>query len=265
MHQELHLVKSCITKSRVIVEPDRLGLEQSIERGSIVRRSNIAITLGIAALMSLPALGVPIVLSKLSGATIGGSPAGTAVYKADLTAIGGSIDGVTIRDNSSGLGGATGVFSGFDLDAILLSSTNCATTACAAGLTGLSLFDFSTAGTSFTPGSQRAPAGPKLFGTDATGANVDNSVATLGSFDANSTTGTTAFGFLSMGDNGVLSFDLLSAISTAGLFLYIGEVGDNGEVAAGSIEVTRVPEPGTLGLLGLGLLGLGLIQRKRRI
>jgi hypothetical protein len=229
-------------------------------KGSTIGRGLFLSLLAILGAQAAHALTVSATFAKLTGET-GGVPAATAVYRADLSGIGGlaSIESITIRDNSGGLGGATGQFSGFDLDAIRLSTSSVGTAAAAAGLAGLGGFDFSPAGTLFTPGTQRPPPDPALFGT--LGGNVNNAVARLGSFDGNSTTGPTADGFVSMGDNGVLVFNLASPISTSSLFLYIGEVGDNGEVAAGTISVsdqpgTRVPEPAALLLMGSGLVAL---------
>ena len=207
---------------------------------------------------------VPVSLTKLTGIT-GGTLANTAVYKADLSGVGfGSILSVGIRDNSGGVGGAAGQFSGFDLDAIKLSTTDCADAACSSVAMGISVFDFLT-GVVFHPGAQRIPVDAKLFGTDASGSSLDNAVATLGTFDGESST-ITPFGFLSMGDTGSIDFNLNSAVSTAGLFLYIGEVGDNGEVAAGAIVVREgrtVPEPGSLALALLGLTGMALGIKRR--
>ena len=217
-----------------------------------------------AALVAGNASAATVSLTKLAGVT-GGSPAATAVYKADLSGISGSINSITIADNSAGLGGAPGQFSGFDLDAIKLSSTDCANAACAAGAAGLSVFDFVGA-TLFTPGTQRAPADAKLFGTGPAGNTVDDIVATLEAFDGNATTAIPgAAGFVSMGDNGILSFNLTAATLAAGLFMYIGEVGDNGEVAASNISVNpgRVPEPAGLALTALLLAGLVRPPRRR--
>ena len=207
---------------------------------------------------------VPLTLTKLTGVT-GGASAATAVFKADLGATTlGSFQSITIADNSSGLGGSPGKFSGFDLDAILISDQNCASATCVKALTGLSVFDFGT-GSIFTPGSQRAPVDANLYGTNASGLSVDNSLATLGVFDGESST-ITPFGFLSMGDNGILSFNLTSLLNTAGLYLYVGEVGDNGEALAGSFSISdspvRVPEPSVWSLLFIAL-GAGVVARRR--
>jgi hypothetical protein len=216
-----------------------------------------------AVCFSSVAWAVPVTLAELTGTT-GGNPAQTAVFKADLSSVGiANILSLTISDNSAGLGGAPGQFTAFDLDAVILSTTDCATAACAQGLIGMNVFDFTPAGTFFTPGGQRVPIDPKLFGTGVTGNTVDNAVATLAALDANSTTALpptvpSAFGFVSLGDNGVISFNLTSLVSTSGLFLYIGEVGNNGEVAAASITVSQrpIPEPALLALFGVGLIAL---------
>lgn len=235
-----------------------------------------SLILGIGCLLSvataLPANAaiIPVAFTKLTGVT-GGTVAGTAVFRADLSGLGlAQIQSITIMDSSFGLGGAPGEFSGFDLDAIILSNSSVATAAAAQALVGLAGFDYSPSGTIFTPGAQRAPLDPKLFGTDASGNNIDNTVATLGVFDGESIAGPGADGFVSMGDGGKAAFNLMSPISTTNLFLYIGEVGDNGEVAAGSIFVSDrrsdVPEPTTLALWSLGavaFVGLGWRRRKR--
>jgi hypothetical protein len=221
---------------------------------------------GLAFMMLTPASAVPVTFTALTGST-GGVPAATGVFKADLSTLGlGNILSITITDSNSTVGGSGGQFSGFDLDAILLSTVNCATAACAASAIPLSAFIFANSNVLFTPGAQRLPVDPKLFGTDGTGLAVDFSLASLGLFDGNATTGPTAAGFISLGDGGSITFNLSAALSTAGLFLYIGEVGDNGEVAASNITVqdTRVAEPATLGVFALGCMGLGLAQRRKR-
>ncbi|MCB1906021.1 MAG: hypothetical protein KDH15_01525 [Rhodocyclaceae bacterium] len=212
----------------------------------------------VGTVMSTAVHALPVTLTKLTGVT-GGVPAATAVYRAELGAIGiMEILSLSIRDVSGGFGGAAGQFSGFDLDAAILSNVFCASAACAAGLSGLPVFDYLPSGTIFNAGAQRPPFDAKLFGSDASGTEVDDIVATLGIFDGNATTVIPgADGFISLGDFGQVIFNLVSPVSSAGLFLYIGEVGDNGEVAGSAIDVSdraaTIPEPSALALVAMAL------------
>lgn len=210
-----------------------------------------------------------ITFQKLPGVT-GGNPAGTAVYYANLSNIDFDISSITITDSNTTVGGTTGAFSGFDLDAIKLSSVLVNNATAVNGLSDLDAFNFTSTGTVFSPGTQRSPVNPTdgaiaadLFGS--TSGNINNAVATVQSFDANSTSAlkvnsanpTTAFGFVSLGDGGRVSFNLTNTISTGSrpLYLYIGEVGDNGEVVNGQITISdqpvQVPESASLAALSL--------------
>ncbi|ARV60468.1 hypothetical protein BZZ01_19135 [Nostocales cyanobacterium HT-58-2] len=195
--------------------------------------------------------------TKLEGLA-GGNPAQTGVYRAALSNLGFDISSIAITDSNSAKGGEGGRFSGFDLDAIKISNVLVSNAADIKNLPGLAVFDFTSSGTVFTAGTQRSPVTPAaLFGT--TNGSINNSVATLQNFDGNSTTDSNAFGFVSLGDGGKVVFNLKNSISTTTpLYLYIGEVGDNGEVASGKITVSdkplQVPEP--THLAALSLLGI---------
>jgi hypothetical protein len=233
-----------------------------------MKRNTIAAALIALVATAVPTSAAPVTFTKLTGLT-GGTLANTAVWKADLTSVGiAMLQSISIVDGDNAQG-AFGQFSGFDLDAIVLSTTDCGTAGCAAALGGLPLFNFG-AGTVFVPGYQMGTPDPKLFGTGPAGSTVDNAVATLGAFDGESTTFIPpATGFLSMGFGGRLSFNLTGPVSTSSLFMYIGEVGDNGEVAAGRITVSDtpvdpVPEPASMLLFGTGLAGLLARRRAKK-
>ncbi|HBB34316.1 MAG TPA: PEP-CTERM sorting domain-containing protein [Cyanobacteria bacterium UBA8803] len=235
----------------------------------ILKAASAGVILSFVAIKGAGAATLNANFTELPGIA-GGSPAGTGVFVANLSNLGFDISSIQISYNSSGLGGSPGEFTGFDLDAIKFSTTLLDQAEDINNLPGLDVFDFSSTGTLFTPGTQRPPIDPRLFGT--TGGNINHTVASLGSFDANSSTDSSAFGFVSLGDNGKVHFNLKSIISTAGsLYLYVGEVGNNGEVAAAAISVssqsiddtTSVPEPGTVA--GIVLLGLGFLFKKKVI
>lgn len=228
-------------------------------------KSSFAAALAVACIAASSASAASVTFTKLTGVAGASGGAATAVFKADLSSAGlAAINSVTITDSGVIGGSAPGQFSGFDLDAVFISNVDCATAACAAALVPIAALDY--VGSLFAPGSQLAPTDPKLFGTTATGLAVDNVVATLGSFDAFSSTATPA-GFVSLGVNGSLALNLLSQLIVSGpLFLYIGEVGDNGELAAGGIVVSQnpVPLPAALPMFLAGLAGMGVAKRRKQ-
>ena len=191
---------------------------------------------------------------------------GTTVYRADLTGLGlAEIAAITLTDSNSGSGGSPDAFSGFDLDAMFLSTSTDHTNAAA------KIFATSF---SFTAGTLRDdPTNNPLFDSDTTGAlqgsiddsTVDEAFATLGMIDAIHF-GT---GSITLGDGGSIVAHFAPAVVVGSpLYLFIGEVGTGaGEAAVGAIEITDtpvIPLPASGLLLLAGMGGLAAMRRFKR-
>jgi hypothetical protein len=197
-------------------------------------------------------------------------PAGSGVYifRANLAAAGlASIATLTIQDLGTGLQGATGIFTGFDLDAIFLDVD---------GDPGTAHDRYFATSYQFVAGSVIASSDPAhrpnkkrrgpVFGShNAT--TINHGLATLEKLDAVSIANVSqARGFLSLGQGGILTllFDTPVPVGSS-LYLIAGEVGGNGEtLRAATVTGTpiapppaHVPAPATLPLLAaaLGLFG----------
>lgn len=179
-----------------------------------------------------PGANIPLIFTQLDGFT--GSPerTDTVVFRADLSNLAIDIRSLTIADNNQQEGGAGGILSGFDLDAIKISDRAVNSAAEVNALPGLDVFDFSPASTTFVPGTQRPPRFPPFdnIASDLSGTingNVNNAVATLQAFDANSNVDVRT-GEVSLGDGGRLGFNLKNPVTPdSPRFLYIGEAGSN--------------------------------------
>lgn len=222
-------------------------------------------TVALAAAWSATASAVPLSFSNV------GDDGQTTVYRAGLGGIGLSqLGSVVIADSNSGTGGSNGVFSGFDLDFVFLDlDGNYATT-------GDRVFGSLFA---FTTGTIRLPTTPGFdeptllrpgptIGSSATN-TIDSAWATLnvrdGSYPGVFNTDN-VFGWLTLGDGGLLAVDFGGAIALTGNeALFLGEVGTTlGELVSATVNASenRIPEPGTLVLAAMGLLALA--GRRRR-
>jgi hypothetical protein len=179
---------------------------------------------------------IPITFVKI------GRAGGSDIFRADLSNLGVDIRSFFIADGNTQTGGAGGIASGFDLDAVALSHNRIDSVNSLTNLNDpnvlprLDVFDFSAASLEFTPGTQRPPVGfPNGLTLDGA-INVDivdNSQSTLGLFHFDADVGS-----LTLGDGGSLGLQLTQPVSTDGpLYLYIGEEGATGETVIGNIHL----------------------------
>lgn len=167
---------------------------------------------------------------------------GNRLYRADLTGL--DIRSLTLADSNSGLGGSGGQASGFDIDALAISTTridyvtNSAQLNNAAVLPRLDVLDYSNASLLLDPGAQRPPVGydyGELLGSR--NGLVDEAVAELATFTASPNSST-----LTLGDGGALGIELKAALDTSQpVYLYVGEVGSTGVAETLNAVVTASP------------------------
>ncbi|KST64406.1 DUF4114 domain-containing protein [Mastigocoleus testarum] len=177
----------------------------------------------------------PLSFEKIDGAT--GPNQTTGVFRAELSDIGFDINSIQIADSNSGQGGATGKFSGFDLDGIKISNVKIDDAQEINNIPALDVFDFSPEKTIFTPGTQRPGDFQDENLQGSLNGKLNNTFATLESFDSD---GSTSSSHISLGDGGKIGFDLKKAIEQGEtLYLYIGEAANNGETPEGQITVSN--------------------------
>ncbi|MBK1657032.1 choice-of-anchor L domain-containing protein [Paracraurococcus ruber] len=169
------------------------------------------------------------------------------LFKADLSSLGFDLNSLILKDQSAGSGGANGIASGFDLDAVFLSRVNLASVADLGSLPRLDAFAFDAANVRFIPGTQRPTSGPGDFinARDLLGALNGLPVfaqATLDAIDGRNplaVDGSGGFGALTLGDGGSIGFDLKAALPGDGpLYLYAVEFGGAGEQLSAGITAS---------------------------
>lgn len=226
---------------------------------------SVAVALTLAATVGAD----QIPLSLVSAGTVGG----TSIFKADLTGIADltQIGSITILDDGTPVGGADGIFSGFDLDALFLDGDgNLATSADRYFATEFLFAAGTTRPTSVASlQSNAGHPGPTFGSLNAT--TIDYAAATLNVYDAVSIADVnSAHGFLTLGDGGQIIANFNPTIPVgASLYLMSGEVGgQEGEFLNASVFVSKdpvaTPEPATLILLGIGLVSCLTVRRPRK-
>lgn len=181
------------------------------------------------------------------------SAADGIVYRANLTGLGFDLNSLRLGDSGSGFGGGAGTYSGFDIDAVVLSRTRLDTIDSAAQFNALARvpgLSFNVADTEFTPGSIR-PGSPATTVLNNTINGLPNfGVATLDRLDGLSASFT-------LGDGGSLGLDLTQTVDTdAPLYLYVVEAGGAGETITSGFTASagRLDAPADLNT-DLGLAG----------
>lgn len=162
---------------------------------------------------------------------------GSGIFRADLSFVGTVLNSITIADDNDAVGGGVQGFSGLDLDALILSRQLVTDAEIAGGFDfndpaqfeRLDVFNYASAFSQFTPGSIRSGFGPAVadtFGTE--NGIIDLNFATLDTIDFDS-----GQGFATLGDGGVVGFDLTETVDTDGpLYLYVAEGAANEELEA---------------------------------